>query len=399
MNRAELPIVRGKLDSGQPVTVACLGDSITGVYYHTGGRRAWADAVGYALRDRYPRVTITMLNAGLSGDTTRGALVRMERDVLARNPDLVVIMLGLNDVVHFPPADYRANLRTLIERSREAGADVILMTPNAVGPNDPARPIPKVAAHAEIAREVARELRVPLADAHRAYESVRVGDPAGWMRLMSDAAHPNMRGHQMFAQVVVEVICGRSVALPPLPTWPEGLPRLAAKVRARQSVRIVAMTPFDTLVPAALRRVMPGVPLEVTPWTTTGKTIIDLESDAMQIGWTMYRANPDLPEPDLFVVSPPCDPSGIGAETFYRSWAMILNRCQSFGEPRWDCLAILPSVTNPALDHAQRDRESLAHAGVLDKDLPVIQRRADDPASAEDLLTSRLTNLLPPADR
>jgi hypothetical protein len=38
-----------KLKAGEPVKIVCLGDSVTGIYYHTGGRRAYPEMLGLAL--------------------------------------------------------------------------------------------------------------------------------------------------------------------------------------------------------------------------------------------------------------------------------------------------------------------------------------------------------------
>jgi hypothetical protein len=44
-----------RLESGGcPVRIVCFGDSITGVYYHSGGRRAWCDLLGIGLQQAYP---------------------------------------------------------------------------------------------------------------------------------------------------------------------------------------------------------------------------------------------------------------------------------------------------------------------------------------------------------
>ena len=42
-------------------------------------------------------VPVESINAGVGGNTTADALARFEPDVLARKPDFVVIMFGLND--------------------------------------------------------------------------------------------------------------------------------------------------------------------------------------------------------------------------------------------------------------------------------------------------------------
>lgn len=36
--------------SDQPITIVCLGDSVTGVYYHTGGHRAYPEMLELALK-------------------------------------------------------------------------------------------------------------------------------------------------------------------------------------------------------------------------------------------------------------------------------------------------------------------------------------------------------------
>jgi len=41
----------------ETVRIVCFGDSLTGVYYHTGGRRAYSDMLGIALKKITPRAT------------------------------------------------------------------------------------------------------------------------------------------------------------------------------------------------------------------------------------------------------------------------------------------------------------------------------------------------------
>lgn len=52
---AQLPQISQLLSAGrQPVTIVCLGDSITGVYYHSGGVRAYPEMLEIALQRIYP---------------------------------------------------------------------------------------------------------------------------------------------------------------------------------------------------------------------------------------------------------------------------------------------------------------------------------------------------------
>ena len=101
-------------------TVVFLGDSITE------GHRLSADVafphrLGQALGVR-------AINAGISGDTTAGGLRRLERDVLAHGPRLVVVGLGVNDAFGQSPQETTlANLREITRRLRAQGTTVVLL--------------------------------------------------------------------------------------------------------------------------------------------------------------------------------------------------------------------------------------------------------------------------------
>lgn len=82
----------------EPVRVVCLGDSVTGVYYHTGGRRAYPEMLPIALKRLCPNAQIEVFNAGVSGNSTVDGMNRLDSDVLAHKPHLVTVMFGLNDM-------------------------------------------------------------------------------------------------------------------------------------------------------------------------------------------------------------------------------------------------------------------------------------------------------------
>src|SRR5262249_19507943 len=94
------------LDFSQPRTIVSLGDSVTGVYYHTGGVRAYPEMLEVALKKVIPDAKVTVINAGISGTDTANALSRLDRDVLAKKPDLVTITYGLNDLTRIPPEKF-----------------------------------------------------------------------------------------------------------------------------------------------------------------------------------------------------------------------------------------------------------------------------------------------------
>ncbi|MBT7853354.1 MAG: DUF1080 domain-containing protein, partial [Opitutae bacterium] len=85
-----------------------LGDSIT---------QGWGDKMG----NSFPGVKVA--NRGISGDTTRGVLIRLEEDVLALNPSGVVILIGTNDLEEKDSAESIAgNLRLIIAKLKAHNA-------------------------------------------------------------------------------------------------------------------------------------------------------------------------------------------------------------------------------------------------------------------------------------
>ena len=390
------PVLRAVqlLESGQPVRIVCFGDSVTGVYYHTGNRRAWCDLVGLSLRQIYPGAHPEMINAGVSGNSTADGLRRMDTDVLRDQPQLVIAMFGLNDVVRVPPEVFRANLRQIVQRSRAAGAEVILMTPNLVSDGDPARTLAKVAAFAQITREVGRELQVPVTDTIRAFESVQASDRRAWIRLMSDAIHPNMRGHRLIAEEVTCTLTGQHVSLCELPRLQPGLPWLLARLQAHEPIRVVAMKPYDDLIGPALQRIFPDARIEVTAWDPAGKSLAEIEEQAKGLGWAKYRAQPDLPRPDLFVIAVPAEAPAANDDQFVHDYTWIMNWSLSFVRPVWDCLVILPSAAQSSQDAAQSAAETLALDVIRGQDLPWLQRKPGDSRAAVELLNQKLAELL-----
>lgn len=74
------------------------------------------------------RLGVRILNAGRPGDTTASALARLDQAVLARNPRVVIVLLGGNDFLRRVPRDRTFdNLETIVTRIRQRGAAVVLV--------------------------------------------------------------------------------------------------------------------------------------------------------------------------------------------------------------------------------------------------------------------------------
>lgn len=369
------------LQAGQePVRVVCFGDSVTGVYYHTGGRRAYTDMLALALERLYPAAQVEAFNAGISGHTTVDGLKRLEADVLSHKPHLVTVMFGLNDMTRVPLEEFEANLSTIIGRCRDIGAEVLLCTPNSVT-DTPERPIVTLVEYTAGIHRVSEREQAPVADCYAAFEVVRAKDPFAWKMMMSDEIHPNMTGHKHIAETIAAAVSGRAVSLddvgPPVPL----LPKTLALLKEGKPLRVYAMPPYDGLTAAALRAVAPEAQVEMTAWPVEGMTLPQIEESAKQVR--------EL-KPDLVVVAVPADATADSQDQFLHAYTWVLNNALSFGYQEWDCMAVVPAVTTPALEGDALERDRLARALIWAQDIGMVERNEGDTRAPEELLAAWL---------
>lgn len=367
---AEL-IHRLESGEGRPVKIVCFGDSVTGLYYHTGGVRAYTDFLGIALRRLYPQAKIEMVNAGISGHTTDNGLARMEKDVIFHRPDIVTVMFGLNDLGKSGKIEaYRANLGRIVDRVRAAGGEAILCTPNSVITTE-RRPFEGLVNYCQVVREVALAKQVPLCDSFAEFEKLRAEDELAWRLTMSDEIHPNAAGHKHIAEQIAATISGgRGVSLgdvgPPQPAIERTLKLLAKG----DVVRVLAMPPFDAEIAPALKALHPGARVEVTSWDVEGKTLTEIEKAASKLVRPM--------KPDLVLIATPRTAAKPEHDrnAWIRSQYWLLNYSLGFGKKEWDAVAIHPAVSDPAGNEPKRDE--LLRKVVAAHDINLIDRTEGD---------------------
>ncbi|MCO5296792.1 MAG: exo-alpha-sialidase [Fimbriimonadaceae bacterium] len=218
-----VPFLAAALLGGMaPLKIVVFGDSTTAL--RTGVHLVYADRLAEELASQ--GIASQIVNAGVGGNTTRQAVARLEHDVLARDPDLVIIQFGLNDSAvdvlrgrtepRVSRSEYEWNLRTIIRRIKERGGEPILATPNPgiwserlletygqppYDVNDRWGFNVYNARYAESVRRIAKETDVPLVDVYRMYEAQDRNPEKieGWL---SDGLHPNDEGHRALAAVL-----------------------------------------------------------------------------------------------------------------------------------------------------------------------------------------------------
>ena len=105
--------------------LACMGDSLT-EGYEIDPKRRWTEIVASTL-------SVTVINSGISGDTTNGMLSRFHRMVIAQSPSHCIIMGGTNDLAHNLPDDLIiSNIRAMTRHARHNTIATIIGIPTPV---------------------------------------------------------------------------------------------------------------------------------------------------------------------------------------------------------------------------------------------------------------------------
>ncbi|MGH7095119.1 MAG: SGNH/GDSL hydrolase family protein [Stellaceae bacterium] len=114
--------------AGKPVLIVAVGSSSTSGVGASGPQETYPARLEIALRRRFPGADLRVLNRGKGGEDAGEELARLDRDVVAAHPDLVIWQVGTNAVLR---RDDLAGDAILLDHGvailRHDGVDVVLM--------------------------------------------------------------------------------------------------------------------------------------------------------------------------------------------------------------------------------------------------------------------------------
>jgi isoamyl acetate esterase len=196
--------------------IVFLGDSIT-----AGGvsPKGYVTLIKNTLTEKHKDLGIEIIGAGISGNKVPDLQKRLEKDVLAKKPSVVVIYIGINDVWHgetdpakgTPKDKFEAGLKEIIGKIKDSGARVVLCTPTVIGEKKLGtnKLDEKLDEYAEISRKVAKDTESQMCDLRKAFADYLAKNNAEDKEkgvLTADRVHLNDAGNKLVAETMLAIL-------------------------------------------------------------------------------------------------------------------------------------------------------------------------------------------------
>ncbi len=198
------------------LTIVFQGDSITDAgrdktNYHDMGP-GYPKYASEAIKEAYPDVEFEFINEGISGNRTSQLFDRLYNDALRFNPDVISILIGINDVWHrlnrieTSDAQIALNYRSILESiKRNTDAKIVMISPYVLDAanNDKIKgDLPSVLSIIEgLAKEFA-DVYIPL---NKYFDDAMKTQPTP-LYYSADGVHPNEEGRKFIGKVYADAV-------------------------------------------------------------------------------------------------------------------------------------------------------------------------------------------------
>lgn len=221
-DRAVAAVMR-RAEAGEPVTIACIGGSITQGTIARGSKdsevaenRAYADRFFDWWQTRFPDTTFTFVNAGIGATDSYLGVHRLKRDVLSKEPDLVLVEFAVNDANDaFYKKSYDNLLYNLLA-AEKAPAVICLFMAQTNGATSQANEV-----------LVGYHYSVPMLSYANVIADMMETGRYSAKELSGDEVHPSAMGHAVTGEILWnylnEVYSVRDTSEAPEDTEPEAL--------------------------------------------------------------------------------------------------------------------------------------------------------------------------------
>lgn len=196
----------------QKTKIIFFGDSITELGVKKDRYMGYILKMDSMLKVEKKNDQYELVGSGISGNKIYDLYLRLEDDVLSKDPDVVVIYVGVNDVWHKTllgtgtDADkFEKFYQAIIKKLQDKNIKVVLCTPAVVGEkNDMSNPLDgDLNRYSNIIRDLAKKNNLPLIDLRKKFtDYLKVNNPDNKEKevLTYDRVHMNDKGNQFLAE-------------------------------------------------------------------------------------------------------------------------------------------------------------------------------------------------------
>ena len=197
--------------------VIFFGDSITQQGVEPGG---YVNRIDSMCRIENRSSQYEFIGAGIGGNKVYDLYLRMDSDVLAKNPDVVVIYIGVNDVWHkasygtgTDPDKFEKFYNAIIKKLQQKRISVILCTPAVIGEKTDFtnQQDGDLNRYSVIIRNLAAQNNLPLVDLRKKfldYNKQYNAENKEQGILTRDRVHLNAKGNQLVAEEMWKILKG-----------------------------------------------------------------------------------------------------------------------------------------------------------------------------------------------
>ena len=186
-------------------TILFQGDSVTDSGRKSNHNESLGD--GYVmmtaawLSSLYPEYHMKFHNRGIGGNRIRDLRKRWKKDCLDLSPNLVSILIGVNDVNWKATAteSFQADYRSILELTQQSKCQIVLLEPFLVYPSGNFLELTEeLNKKIEVVRKLAREFETKLIPLKDIFVKACIKRDSSFWSL--DGAHPTLAGHALIAQ-------------------------------------------------------------------------------------------------------------------------------------------------------------------------------------------------------
>lgn len=164
------------------------------------------------IADAYPHVDFEFINLGISGNRTEHLVARLQSDVVDVAPDLVILLIGVNDVWHRHLENiettseyFENNLRTILTTIKQKiDAKLVMIEPFLLYGSDKMHMLEELDEKIRIERALAQEFADAYVPMQAIFAAQTIHTP--YTEFSPDGVHPNAGGAAFIARQVLNAV-------------------------------------------------------------------------------------------------------------------------------------------------------------------------------------------------